>query len=472
MTEEEIRAILAENKKLRAVVAENEKLRAVVAELQQQVVHLTAELQAALMRIAELEKRKTKPPSFIKPNRPPRSDPPEPRKKRAAEHNRNRKREEPTRIERHALAECPDCGYRLRGESLDRTRQVVELPPPQPVEVIEHQVIKRWCPHCGGWRSPQLDLSGQVIGQGRIGVRIASLVAYLRTTLRLPVRQIQSYLETVHSLRLSSGEIVELTHDVRRQLQSQADALKEGVRDSSVVHGDETGWRENGRNGYAWAFASEEPAAVRYFEHDPSRGHQVPLRILGENFDGCLVTDFYAAYNLIPGQHQRCWTHLLRDLHKLKEDNAESTEVMEWAMAVRKLYDDAQTWLEEHPAATKGERATVYTDLFTQAGELGRRYALTYDHPCCALSKRVLRHQDELFQFVLVPGVPADNNLVERGLRPLVVIRKISGGSRSGEGTKTRLMLASLFHTWAARGLNPFLECLAALQRSPTAVPP
>ena len=93
-------------------------------------------------------------------------------------------------------------------------------------------------------------------------------------------------------------------------------------------------------------------------------------------------------------------------------------------------------------------------------------------HPCCALAKRIMRHQDELFQFVLVPNLPADNNLAERSLRPLVVIRKISGGSRSDEGTKTRHTLASLFSTWAARDQNPFLQCLNALRHPPATAPP
>ena len=115
-------------------------------------------------------------------------------------------------------------------ESLDYSREVIELPPPQPVAVIEHQVVKRWCPHCEKWRSPQLDLSGQVLGQGRIGVRVAALVAYWRTTLRLPVRQVQTYLATLHDLQLSVGEIVELAHAVRKQLQGQADALLAQVR--------------------------------------------------------------------------------------------------------------------------------------------------------------------------------------------------------------------------------------------------
>jgi transposase len=468
MTQEEAEALVVENEGLRAEVGVLGPANAV---LQQQVAALTQELQAALLRIAELEQRKADPASFVKPNRAPPSEPKGPRKKRAAAHNTSRKRARPTRIERHVLERCPDCNYRLCGESIAYTREVIELPAPQPVEVIEYQVIKRWCPCCGAWRRPHLDLVGQVIGQGRIGVRIASLVSYLRTTLRLPFRAIQEYLVTLHNLRLSVGELVELTHDVRQQLQPQAEQLKAQVQTSTVTHGDETGWRENGQNGYAWAFVTGGPAAVRYFEYAASRSHLVAQRILGAAWRGWLVTDFYAAYNLIPGWHQRCWVHLLRDLHALKEAHPANVEVLPWATAVRKLHEAAGAWLAAHPAPSQAERVAEYTHLYTQACTLGEQYALAYEHPCNALAKRLLRHQDELFQFVLVPGLPADNNLAERSIRPLVIMRKISGGSRSEEGTKTRLTLASVFHTWAARHLNPFVECLTALQKPAATAP-
>ncbi len=446
---------------------EFERLRAENTELRQQ-------LAVALERIVELEgqlNQRGAPPAFVKPQRQPavRSGP---RKKRAAEHNTSRKRMAPTRIERHGLDCCPACAYRLSGESSNYTREVIELPPPQPVEVIEHQVLKRWCPSCGAWRSPRLDLAGQVIGQGRIGVRIASLVSYLRTTLRLPLRAIQSYLATLHALQLSVGELVELTHAVRQQLQPQAEQLKTQVQTSPVTHGDETGRRENGQNGYAWAFVTPEPTAVRYFEFAHSRSHLIAQHILGPDWRGWLVTDFYAAYNLIPGRHQRCWVHLLRDLHALKAAQPNDPAVIAWATEVRQLYDAAQAWLTAHPAPTLAERHAEYTDLFTRACRLGAQYALTYAQPCCALAKRLLRHQDELFQFVLVPGLPADNNLAERSIRPLVIMRKISGGTRSAAGTQTRLTLASLLHTWAARNLNPFLECYAALRQPSATAPP
>ena len=135
------------------LLAEKAALRAEMAGLRQQLAEMTQQWQAALARIAELEQGKPEPPAFVEPNRP-STEPKGPWKKRAPEHNTSRKRATPTRIERHVLERCPDCAYRLSGESLDYTREVIELPAPQSVEVIEHQVIKRWCPCCGRWRSP------------------------------------------------------------------------------------------------------------------------------------------------------------------------------------------------------------------------------------------------------------------------------------------------------------------------------
>lgn len=272
-----------------------------------------------------------KKPPWVKRNRPKSEGPQKPRKKRGAQHNHGRHREKPTRTEQHALERCPDCGYGLQGKSIDYTRQVIELPAPQPGEGIEHQVIKRYCPHCQSYKSPKLDLEGQVLGQGRMGIRLASTIAYLRNILRMPVRMIQVYLDTLHGLKISIGEIVELLHDVRQATEGALRALKGEMKASGILHGDETGWRENGQNGYIWSFSTPGERAVRYYEYDFSRGQAVVKRILGDEFHGHLVSDFYAGYNDYAGEHQRCWIHLLRDLHKLKEEFGQQAGVIEWA---------------------------------------------------------------------------------------------------------------------------------------------
>src|SRR4029078_12901637 len=93
--------------------------------------------------------------------------------------------------------------------------------------------------------------------------RIASLIAYLRTSLRLPVRLIREYLLTVHKLLLSTGETSDLLHRGAEAppVQGATQQIQSRVRQSPIVHGDETVWREEGQNGYVWLFAT--PAGER-----------------------------------------------------------------------------------------------------------------------------------------------------------------------------------------------------------------
>ena len=465
--------------------AENEELKGLLAQ--------------ALGRIAELEgqlvdvpKGRGEPPFFVKPNARPKqttAEGPKARKKRDKQHNHGRKRETPTKTVRHSLDNCPLCKMRLHGESLDYRRQVIDLPEPMPVEVIEHQVIRRYCPKCQKWRSPKLDLAGagqagtgqagagQVLGRGRIGIRLISLIATLRHSLRLPFERIQWYLETVHEFKVSVGEIVYLLDQVREATSGTVESLKAEIRASKVLHADETGWREDGVNGYLWSFSTPGgpdgrdtgKEAIRYYEFDPSRSQAVPRRILADKFKGHLVSDFYYGYNDYPSKHQRCWVHLFRDLHELKEAHSDKPEVLAWAESLRALHDEAKAWLERNrdPGPKHEAREKEYVSLVGKLHLAGLLYAKDKTHPARALCKRVLRHEDELFQFVLVEGLASDNNLAERSIRPLVVVRKISGGTRSVNGTKTRTALATLFETWRARGLNPFLECLKLLSQKP-----
>jgi hypothetical protein len=299
-----------------------------------------------------------------------------------------------------------------------------------------------------------------------MGVRIACLVAYLRTCLRLPIRLIREYLRIMHNLLISTGEIVELLHRVAEApaVKGATHQLQQRVRASRIVHGDETTWREEGQNGYVWCFCT--PEGERYYEYDRSRGGSVARRILGSEFKGTLVTDFYAAYNDFPGEHQRCWAHLLRDLHSLKEEHKTNEEVLEWAGQLRKLYDTAQDSLNGPSPPTVAQREHLYIQSVDAVAELGRKYANAKEHrihPCHTLAKRLLLHLDGLFQFVLQSGLSADNNLAERSVRPVVIMRKVSGGSQSERGSRTRMTLVSLFGTWRAKGLNPFQECLSLL---------
>src|SRR5437879_2057544 len=373
-------------------------LRAEVAGLKEQV----GQLLAANARLqAQLDKYRSEPPSFIKPSTPKPKDKAQkqPRRKRAKDQNGARPREQtPTQIVQHKLQQCPHCRYPLQHPQLALRRQVIELPTPQPVEITEHQLFKSWCPRCSKWHHAHVDLSTQVVGQqGRMGVRIASLIAYLRTSLRLPVRLIREYLHSTHNLLISTGEIVELLHRVAEAppVKKAQHELHRRIRHSPIVHGDETVWREEGQNGYIWCFCT--PQGERYYEYDRSRAGAVAKRILGSEFKGTLVTDFYAAYNDFPGEHQRCWAHLLRDLHSLKDEHKQNEEVLGWAAALRKLYDTATDALAGPAPPTEQQRERLYIQSVEATAELARKYANAKEHrahPCHTLAKRLLLHLD------------------------------------------------------------------------------
>ena len=162
MTEEEARQLRKENEELREALKQTQEL-----------------LGVALARIEELEQAKTPPPSFVKANKQkPQAEEKKPRKKREAQYNRARKRSVPTHIVEHRIVECPACHLRLGGISLAGYREVIDVPPPPMVEVTEHRIYKGWCSGCQHWHEAPVDFSEQVIGQGRIGVRLASMIAY------------------------------------------------------------------------------------------------------------------------------------------------------------------------------------------------------------------------------------------------------------------------------------------------------
>ncbi len=223
--------------------------------------------------------------------------------------------------------------------------------------------------------------------------------------------------------------------------------------------GDETGWREDGRNGYIWAMGT--PEGDCYYERHASRSGDVINDLLGEAFTGVLTTDFYAGYNDTPGgKHQRCWVHLLRDLHKLKEQYPQHSEVLAWAEAIRHLYDRAVAVRDQSESIRRAHRS----EGEAQIRVLGQQYCALKGHPCQTLAKRLLRHQGELLVFLTSLGVEPDNNRAERMVRPLVVTRKISGGSRSKTGSETHMILASVVQTCQAKSRHVFSEILRLLQ--------
>lgn len=378
-----------------------------------------------------------------------------------------RRRDIPGRIIVHAPAVCPACAAPLaRGRVVGR-RQVIDLPPVR-AEIVEHRVLERTCRQCGArCRGVLPDLGEQVGAHRRVAWPVVAWVATLRTTLRLPLAQLRWLLDRGWGVRLSVGELSALLAETARAGQPAYEALLAEARASPVVHIDETSWRENGRNGWVWTLTT---ATSRLFHFARSRAGTVADRLLGETGLGVVVSDFYGAYDHLERVQQRCWAHLLRDIHALTEAHPDDQGVIAWAAGVRAIYDRAVAW------AAVATTAGTLPILRERARDRFQAEVVTHCRvqpamaPQAVLCARIDRYQAELFTFVADPAAPPTNNAAERALRPLVVARKISGGTRSAGGSTTRMVLHSLVATWELRGLDPVAEFLALL-RAPRPTP-
>ena len=189
--------------------------------------------------------------------------------------------------------------------------------------------------------------------------------------------------------------------------------------------------------------------------------------VLGDEFAGVLVSDFYAAYHHYDGPKQCCWAHLLRDVHDLRVLCPDDLPLVQWSEAVQQLYQQAKAFTHPSEQRSEQQRRTAQLALERRLLPLCRPYR---DDPASAQARLCRRMENhikslprtrcgELFVFVAHPEVPPDNNAAERSLRPVVVSRKISGGTRSSQGTETKMALASIFGTWRAQGSNVLTAC-------------
>lgn len=380
------------------------------------------------------------------------STPPPPRRPRTSAFVRHRSH--PTQTVTHAPASCPDCGTTLVGGWVQRTREVLEVVLP-PTTVTEHRILARTCPVCATRVVARPDLGGVVVGRQRLGVGLSSLIVTLREEFRLPVRAIRRLLQITAGLTLATGSIVACGRRVAEAGAATVADFRAQVRASPVLHADETGWRENGRNGYIWTLATP---TVRTFTHG-RRSTDAFQAALGGEYVGTLVSDFYGVYAGQDGPHQWCWVHLLRDIRDLTEQWPGDARLAAWASEVRAIFDAARAL----PTPTVWQRGAVLTALGERlmavcAPSLNDRTA-----PQRTLCRRIEKFLGGLFTFVVEPAVPPDNNLAERSLRHLVTARKISGGTRSPNGTATKMTLASLFGTWRMTGVNPLVACRSLL---------
>jgi hypothetical protein len=242
---------------------------------------------------------------------------------------------------------------------------------------------------------------------------------------------------------------------ITRQVQRIADWLEDdyeqllvSVRSAPQVYVDETSWRTDGKNGWLWAVAT--PTQTLYHV-DKSRGGAVIRELLGKAFGGTLVSDFYSAYSTMNCRKQKCLVHLLRELAQTAEKSP--------AFAASIFFRKSKRLIKEM-LLLKGRWNEMGDEHYTSCvckleDRLDQLARGDYDEPHAKrIAKRMRKFQKELTAFLLEKDLEGTNNIVERAIRPAVVARKISGGSRSDKGADAFATLASLLRTADQQGKN------------------
>jgi len=334
-------------------------------------------------------------------------------------------------VERVAIDNvCPDCGNALK-EKGHRSRTVIDCQPVKMKKIVYHLQRKR-CPKCK-----------KLITAKPPGVLAKCL--YSNQLLAYVAVQHYIYGNTLGQIEKQTGigysSLIDAMHQLAKRLKDVPESIIQLYRDSPLKHADETGWRTDGQNGYAWLFCTPDMSIFRFRK---TRSGTVAREVLGqEPLPGVLVVDRYNGYNRMPCSIQYCYAHLLRMVKNLEKDFPENTEIASFVEALAPQLANAISLrtLDITDRQFKRQAAKIKDAIIN----ITNRQAM---HPAIQNVQDIFRQKAQrLYHWAESRNIPADNNRAERELRPLVIARKISFGSQSDAGARTREILMTVLHT-------------------------
>ena len=342
---------------------------------------------------------------------------------------------------------CPDCGHDLDEAEVVHVlaRIIEELPEPPPIETTQYNLHRYACEGCGSTVEAS---HADCPDEGQFGVNVLAQAAYARYCCRLPYRKIADRFEDLLGLELSAASAWHSVDRLARAGREEYETIRDRIRQADVVHADETGMTIDGEQGWLWTFKTDK---ATLYALRASRGSDVPTEILGEDFEGTLVTDGWSAYPAFTDLFQRCWAHLLREADYVAERHAEADPI---AARLHRVYAGLEAFLAGDPTPEQRkamrERALEHLEAIAATDVESEEVQQLLGKLSGGLGHWLV--------FVTDPAVAPTNNAAENALREPVVLRKIIGTLRTDSGLFAHETLLSLIATWDQQGLNPYEE--------------
>jgi len=422
---------------------ENKELRAVMARLEERIVQLEAQLAKANKNSGNSSKPPssdiTKPPTGGGSSSSPRKiggQPGHPRHERPAF--------APDQVDErqvHGLKQCPDCGSRNL-EALSEPAQVVQQVELllKPFKVTEHVVQACRCRNCQ--RIQTGELPAAIAATGLIGPRLMGLLLFMKGAMRNSYTGMEEFLEQVMGFKVCRGYLAKVMVRGSQAIEPAVEELRALLPRQRVLNVDETGHKENGEGLWTWCFRAGN---FVLFSIQASRGSDVLMEFLGQEFNGVLGCDYFSAYRKFMGQMsgsvQFCFAHLIRDLKFLAEHPEPMMPLYAQPIlrAIRRMFhliheqvriprEDFQSkleWQKKRIMARAGNTAC----LSPIEGHVKDHYPEVFN-----MAERFRKHGEEYFTFITTPEIGPTNNPAEQALRFVVMDRRATQGTRSHKG--------------------------------------
>jgi transposase len=333
---------------------------------------------------------------------------------------------------------CPHCQKPLKRSDKTHSHLVEDLPSLENLKtrVTQFDIEEQWCTHCK--KHVRAIAPGELPGS-RLGIHLIVFVMILKYSAKTTWESIVMILSVFFKMNVTRGGLVNIMHRTKERLGWYYDEILNEIRKGKVKYADETTWRVDGINHWLWGFFNEQNA---YYVVEESRGKSVPEKIFKDCYDDdhVLVRDDYAAYQKLGFRHQSCWAHLLRISHDASLLPRSSLEMKDLHAQLKTIFAQLSLIVEEPYVKTK--RLEAYQKYKTIIEKIMAQSFSSKDS--LEVQTRITNQGENLITALLYPNVPLTNNLSERCIRPFVVTRKISGGSRSKNGAKTHAVNMSV----------------------------
>lgn len=344
------------------------------------------------------------------------------------------------------LTSCPDCHHRLSASQgvIEHTQEDII---PAHVEVTVFKRHRYYCKDCQ--KIVTAPYAEGEIPQGRIGPNALIHMALLKYHHGLPGNKIVELMQELAGLKISEGAVAKALQRLSEWLEVESGVLLAAIRSSPNIRADETGWKINGKGHWLWAFVNRKLA---YYLIRRSRSSKVVKEVLGSDYGGILITDFYSAYNKLSARKQKCLVHLLREIHRCLE-KSESEELFKYCKILKRIIKDAICLDRRRHRITK---AVFYRRVAKIKKRLYQWSIAEYEEKNLKrLQNRFLKHWESLTTFLEEEDVPHHNNLCERQIRHNVILRNRSYQNRSEKGAKAHEVLMSLIQTLRLQNKHP-----------------